>query len=140
MSVKANHEKLKVMLSQVEKMNIDENTIAELKVTATAPHENGAESSTTKTAGDKTGEDEEDEEGVADSAAVASNIPLPPPLPPILGELGPGQSRHRSLSSSLLSPLNRYTYPSSIARYGVTTEEAVRPKCSPTNAELGPYS
>ena len=42
--------------------------------------------------------------------------------------------------SMLLSPLNRYTYPSSIARYGVTTKEAVRPKCSPTNAELGPYS
>ena len=29
MSVKANHEKLKVMLSQVEKMNIDGNTIAD---------------------------------------------------------------------------------------------------------------
>ena len=84
MSVKANQEKLRVMLSQVEKMNVDD--IAEVKVAAAAPHENGAETSTTKAA-EKTGEDEEEE---TDNVAVPSNIPAPPPLPPVLGELGPG--------------------------------------------------
>ena len=34
MSVKANQEKLRVMLSQVEKMNIDDSAIAEVKVAA----------------------------------------------------------------------------------------------------------
>ena len=87
MSVKANQEKLRVMLSQVEKMNIDD--IAEVKVAATAPHENGAETSTTKAA-EKTGEDDEEEEEETDNVAVPSNIPAPPPLPPVLGELGPG--------------------------------------------------
>ena len=59
MSVKANQEKLRVMLSQVEKMNIDD--IAEVKVAAA---ENGAETSTTKAAppGEKIGEDDEEEE------------------------------------------------------------------------------
>ena len=56
MSVKANQEKLRVMLSQVEKMNVDD--IAEVKVAAAAPRENGAETSTTKAA-EKTGKDDE---------------------------------------------------------------------------------
>ena len=91
MSVKANQEKLRVMLSQVEKMNVDNSTIAEVKVAA--PRENGAETSTTKAAppGEKTGgEDDEEEEEETDNAALPSNIPAPPPLPPILGELGSG--------------------------------------------------
>ena len=89
MSVKANQEKLRVMLSQVEKMNVDD--IAEVKVAA-APHENGAETSTTKAAppGEKIGEDDEEEEEETDNVTVPSNIPAPPPLPPVLGELGPG--------------------------------------------------
>ena len=87
MSVKANQEKLRVMLSQVEKMNVDD--IAEVKVAAA---ENGAETSTTKAAppGEKTGEDDEEEEEETDNIAVPSNIPAPPPLPPVLGELGTG--------------------------------------------------
>ena len=87
MSVKANQEKLRVMLSQVEKMNIDD--IAEVKVVAA---ENGAETSTTKAAppGEKIGEDDEEEEEETDNVAVPSNIPAPPPLPPVLGELGTG--------------------------------------------------
>ena len=84
MSVKANQEKLRVMLSQVEKMNVDD-----IEVAAAAPRENGAETSTTKAA-EKTGEDDEEEEEETDNVAVPSNIPAPPPLPPVLGELGPG--------------------------------------------------
>ena len=89
MSVKANQEKLRVMLSQVEKMNVDDSAIAEVKVAAA---ENGAETSTTKAAppGEKTGEDDEEEEEETDNVAVPSNIPAPPPLPPVLGELGTG--------------------------------------------------
>ena len=87
MSVKANQEKLRVMLSQVEKMNVDD--IAEVKVAAA---ENGAETSTAKAAPpwEKTGEDDEEEEEETDNIAVPSNIPAPPPLPPVLGELGTG--------------------------------------------------
>ena len=82
MSVKANQEKLRVMLSQVEKMNVDD--IAEVKVAA--PHENGAETSTTKAVPpvEKTREDDEEEEEETDNIAVLSNIPAPPPLPPVL--------------------------------------------------------
>ena len=78
------------MQQQVEKMNLDGVNLADISVdvppasgkSSTVLESTSVEKLTKK---DKEGDsDEEEEQGTA-------VIPKPPPLPPILGELGPGE-------------------------------------------------
>ena len=77
------------MLGQVEKMNVDGANLAELAIPkALVSVTEGVLLTSDKAKNNAEKEDEEEE--MANGNQNASSIPKPPPLPPILGELGPG--------------------------------------------------